>query len=74
MKRAAKKTKVVTKFHPTVGAKDASLQWLYGDDLSDVDPKLLHGFSAAFRKVYQVDFYITKYQGKVWRLRPPCSD
>ena len=66
-KRLYKKTKphaVFLKRRPCRPPAPASLQWLYGVDFTKVDQKLLHMFSAAFRKAYQMDFYITKYQGK----------
>ena len=47
------------------------LKYLYGCDLAGVDSKMLLGFAAAFRKAYGMDFYITKYQGKMMESLTP---
>ena len=73
-RRLNKKTKphaVFSKHRRRRPPAPASLQWLYGVDFTKVDQKLLHMFSAAFRKAYQMDFYITKYQGKMMESLTP---
>jgi len=73
-KRLYKKTKPhanLLKRRPCRPPAPASLQWLYGVDLTKVEQKSLHMFSAAFRKAYQMDFYITKYQGKMMESLTP---
>jgi hypothetical protein len=47
------------------------VKWLYGCDASKLDSKELLSFSAAFRKAYAMDFYITKYQGKMMESLTP---
>jgi hypothetical protein len=47
------------------------VKWLYGCDTKKFNAKLLLSFSAAFRKAYAMDFYITKYQGKMMESLTP---
>ena len=70
-KRLTKKTKDITKRrHPTYRTK-GGVKWLYGCDTKKFNAKLLLSFSAAFRKAYAMDFYITKYQGKMMESLTP---
>ena len=53
------------------GTKNKGPKWLYGCDAKRINPKLLLNFSEAFRKAYGMDFYITKYQGKMMESLTP---
>ena len=53
------------------GTKNKGPKWLYGCDAKRIKPKLLLTFSEAFRKAYGMDFYITKYQGKMMESLTP---
>ncbi len=64
-KRLTKKTTVITKRRVSTFGTKRGVKWLYGCDASKFNPKLLLNFAAAFRKAYAMDFYITKYQGKM---------
>jgi hypothetical protein len=70
-KRLTKKTKDSTlKFGSTTSRK-RGVKWLYACDTTKLDSRLLLSFSAAFRKAYAMDFYITKYQGKMMESLTP---
>ena len=78
-KRLTKKTKDSTKKTavavPRIVIRNlpqkCGVKWLYGCDTSKLDSNLLRSFSAAFRKAYAMDFYITKYQGKMMESLTP---
>jgi len=70
-KRLTKKTKDITKRSASTYRKQRGMKWLYGCDTSKFNAKLLLSFSAAFRKAYAMDFYITKYQGKMMESLTP---
>ena len=65
-KRLTKKTKITKKYRTGTCEK-----WLYGCNTKNVDAKLLLSFTCAFRKAYSMDFYITKYQGKMMESLTP---
>ena len=70
-KRLFKKTKDITKSHGSTYKGQRGVKWLYACNTSQFDVKLLNSFSAAFRKAYAMDFYITKYQGKMMESLTP---
>ena len=55
-------------------ATTSKARWLSGCDFqhiaADVGP-MLENFAAAFRKAFAIDFYITKYQGKMMQSLTP---
>ena len=51
-----------------------SCKWLYGcslKKLGSMGQAIVQSFAAAFRKQYAMDFYITKYQGKMMQSLTP---
>ena len=67
----AKRRKLTKKTPDTTKRKRCGPKWLYGCDAGCLDSKLLLHFSEAFRKAYGMDFYITKYQGKMMESLTP---
>ncbi len=60
-KKTATKKAVVPRKHISSGKK-----WLYGcGSLQAEDAAVVESFQAAFQKAFSMDFYITKYQGKM---------
>ena len=70
-KRLTKKTKGITTPTLAMSHGKRGIKWLYGCGAIKFDSKLLLNFSEAFRKAYGMDFYITKYQGKMMESLTP---
>ena len=73
-RRLTKKTKDVTKRRVAASRTKNEMKWLYGCNVSSMgssDRQLTRSFLAAFRKAYAMDFYITKYQGKMMEALTP---
>ncbi len=52
--------------------KNGGKKWLYGcGSLQPEDAAVVESFQAAFQKAFSMDFYITKYQGKMMESMTP---
>ena len=62
----------MTKQHSLKKRHKNEHKWFYGcSSLHPRDKPLLQSFASAFRKAYAMDFYITKYQGKMMESLTP---
>ena len=69
-RRLAEKTKSTRVL--ALPKQEGKFKWVYGcGQLPAQGHPLLNSFTAAFRKAYAMDFYITKYQGKMMESLTP---
>ena len=71
-RRLTKKGPHLTKQHGLYKKHKNEHKWFYAcSSLHPRDKPLLQSFASAFRKAYAMDFYITKYQGKMMESLTP---
>ena len=67
-RRLTKKTAI----KKTETRKTTAKKWLYGcGSLQPTDAAVVESFQSAFQKAFSMDFYITKYQGKMMESMTP---
>ena len=65
-RRLTKKTAGATKTTPAPVYQSGDRKWLYACGLlKPADQAIVESFQVAFQKAFSMDFYITKYQGKM---------
>ncbi len=71
-KTAPKKTSGAIKAVVLRRCNNGGKKWLYGcGSLQPEDAAVVESFQAAFQKAFSMDFYITKYQGKMMESMTP---
>ena len=71
-RRLTKKTATKKKPGSANAVRNGGKKWLYGcGSLQPQDAAVVESFQAAFQKAFAMDFYITKYQGKMMESMTP---